>query len=59
VLEALLRRVDRVDIEAALAERVAQQDCSVVVIVDDQDGSVHSEVIPFCRPANPGYARIL
>ena len=49
VLEALLCGVDGIDVEAALAQAIAQQDGGVVVIVDDQDGSVHSEVIPFCR----------
>jgi hypothetical protein len=49
VLEALLCGVDRIDVKAALAQAVAQEHGGIVVIVDDQDGSVHSEVIPFCR----------
>jgi hypothetical protein len=49
VLEALLGRVDGVHIEAALAERIAQEHSGVVIVVDDKDGSVHSEVLPFYR----------
>ncbi|MND04198.1 hypothetical protein D3C83_243580 [compost metagenome] len=49
MLEALLCGIDGIDVEAPLAQAVAQQDCGVVVIVDDQDGSVHGEVIPFYR----------
>ena len=48
VFEALLCRVDGIDVKAALAQAIPQQDGGVIVIVDDQDGSVHSEVIPFC-----------
>ena len=49
VLEALLGRVHGIDVESALAQAVTQQHRGVVVIVDDQDGSVHCEVIPFSR----------
>jgi len=49
VLEALLGGVDRVDIEASLAQAIAQQDGGVFIVIDNQDVSVHSEVIPFCR----------
>ena len=49
VLQRSLARGHGIDIEAALPERVPQQDSSVFIVVDDQDGSVHLEVIPFCR----------
>ncbi|HEX4418643.1 MAG TPA: hypothetical protein VH165_12120 [Kofleriaceae bacterium] len=49
MLEALLGGVEGIDGEATLAQTVAQKQSSVVIIVDDQDGSIHSEVIPFYR----------
>jgi hypothetical protein len=50
VLETLSRGIHGVDIETALAERISQEDSGVVVVVDDEDGSVHGEVIPFYSP---------
>jgi hypothetical protein len=47
-LQTLLGRIDGIHIVAALAQAIAQQHRGVVIVIDDQDGSVHSEVIPFC-----------
>ena len=44
-----LTRSDGIDIEAPLPQGVPQQDCSVFIVVDDQDGSIHLEYLPFCR----------
>ena len=50
VLERRLAGGHGIDVEAALAQAVAQQHRGVVVVVDDQDGSVHVghfSLIPF------------
>jgi hypothetical protein len=44
----LLGRVDGIHVVAALAQAIAEQHRGVIIVIDDQDGSVHSEVIPFC-----------
>jgi len=44
VLERGLPGHDRIDVEAALAEAIAQEYGGIFVIIDDQDGSIHSEL---------------